>query len=27
VPPDSLRFQVAQFVETQLIGMNILPRR
>lgn len=27
VPPDSLRFQVAQFVETQLVGMNILPRR
>ena len=27
VPPDSLRSQVAQFVETQLIGMNILPHR
>ncbi len=27
VPPNSLRFQVAQFVETHLTGMGILPRR
>lgn len=26
VPPNSLRFQVAQFVETHLTGMGILPR-
>ena len=27
VPPDSLRLHLAQFVETHLIGMNLLPRR
>jgi AcrR family transcriptional regulator len=27
VPPNSLRFQVTQFVQTHLTGMGILPRR
>jgi AcrR family transcriptional regulator len=27
VPPDSLRVQVAQFIDTHLVGLGVLPRR
>jgi hypothetical protein len=27
VPPDSLRQQVAQFIDTHLIGLGVLPPR